>query len=82
MLAGFLDLLFPPLCSTCDTVLVKGEKHICMTCGIDLFPSNKIIVEEELMRQRFANASLTQNIVCYSRYEKGNKTQKLIYKLK
>ena len=58
ILTFFVDLIFPPRCVFCRSILVKGESMICTHC-------------ESRLPRNFSHRRLKQDMLCVSplRYE-------------
>ncbi len=82
MLTPLLDLFFPKVCFTCDTVLYHGETEICTLCRHDLplcdWPDSK----ENIITEKLKGRVNLQHADALLYFEKRNKTQHLIHELK
>lgn len=82
MLSSLLDLIFPKVCITCDTVLYQGEAEICTFCRHDLpvcdWPSSR----ENLITDKLKGRVNLRHADALFYFEKRNKTQHLIHELK
>jgi len=78
----FISVFFPDLCAVCADSLIKGEEVICLKCLSDLpvtgyqnYPDNPVAkIFWGRVDVEFASS------FCY--FEKGNKIQALLHKLK
>lgn len=79
---GFIDLLFPQICMSCESALHTGENFLCTKCRFDIptcnwnNPQDNLIIDKLKGRVQLTYA----DALLY--FEKGNKTQKLIHQLK
>ena len=81
-LRDFIRLLYPNNCKACHTPLAKGEEVICSYCTYDLPRTNYHKGEDNPMFELFWGKIQIEHATAFIFFEKGNKTQTLIHKLK
>jgi ComF family protein len=80
---AFLDLLFPPTCLACHTLLIHQEKHLCITCLATL-PSAELEMsakKDALMKKFYGLIPFTHAFSLYYFSKKG-RVQQLLHSLK
>jgi ComF family protein len=78
----FFDLLLPQYCLGCNTLLVKGERFICTKCKIDLPRTNFHLNDQNPVAQMFWGRVLIENATSFFYFQKGNRLQQIIHKIK
>lgn len=81
-ISDFVHFFYPMLCDSCKTPLMKNEKHLCLTCHIDLpFTPFKSSSENEMTKLlwgrvqiKYANALLL--------FKKNGMAQTLMHEIK
>ena len=81
-LRDFARLLYPKNCKACRTPLVKGEEVICTYCALDLPKTNYHEDLDNPVSKLFWGKLKIEYATAYIFFEKGNKAQTLIHKLK
>lgn len=82
MLADFSSLLFPDACINCNTILIKGEKHLCSICLVNLPKIANNHQDILKLEQRLWGKLKVQKSFAFLKYIKGGVTQKLLFNLK
>lgn len=82
ILNNLLNLFFPKLCMICQTPLVRGEEHICLTCLSGLPRTGYDFLQENPVTLLLAGKAPVYRAVAFLRYEKGGHVQQLIHSLK
>lgn len=78
----FLSLLFPRLCISCHTHLVKGEKVLCTTCLLSMARTDFHSRRENALEKAFWGRCLVERAAAFSVYNRGSRIRKLIHALK
>jgi competence protein ComFC len=77
-----LNLVFPPVCASCNNVLVKQEKHICVSCIYNLPKTNFHLDKDNPMEQLFwGRVKLEAAAACYY-FERGSRCRKILHQIK
>lgn len=80
---GFLSLVYPEFCEVCERELNSQNKHICFVCESDLhftyFEKYKEVTPAD---EVFWGRLLLENVYSLLYYQKGNSTQKILYRIK
>lgn len=80
MVGHFLDLVYPPLCFSCNEILLPAEQIICAQCKLDLpVLENPLVIER--IKNRLSDIS-PPYLCCFLYYKRGNMTQQLLYSFK
>lgn len=82
LLNDFLNLFFPRLCLICQNPLVKGEKHICLHCFLDLPYTYFTEIKNNPVCELFTNRIPFTAATALLRFQQKGHTQKLIHSLK
>ena len=78
----FFNLLYPPLCAACRSVLVKQEKHICTSCLYNLPKTNfHLDMDNSMARLFWGRIRIEAAAACYY-FERGSKCRKIIHQIK
>ncbi len=79
---NLLHLLYPKICVTCGTPLVKNEDVLCTRCLYDIPRTNFHEEKENPVAQLFWGRSRVENATAYFYFGKGSMYQKLLHELK
>lgn len=79
---GFISLIYPNCCFTCDDLLSKGEQYICTRCRSDLPYSDSHIRPLPSLFKKFYGKVPLKNALTYLTFVKGGRVQKILHKLK
>ncbi len=86
MLSGItndlINLFYPPVCAACRSVLVKQEKHICVSCLYYLPKTNFHLDDDNYMSQLFWGRVKIEAAASLYYFEKGSKCRKLLHQIK
>ena len=82
ILKDFFNLLYPPLCAACRSVLVKQEKHICTGCLYNLPKTNFHLDKDNSMAQLFWGRVRIESASAFYYFEKGSKCRKILHQIK
>ena len=82
MLAALIDLIFPKVCFTCDTILHEGEADLCTHCRHDLPVCNWSNSQQNFIVDKLKGRVDITHADALLYFEKRNKTQHLIHELK
>lgn len=82
MIRDFINLLFPKVCASCDSVLQTNEFTICTDCRIDLPLTNDHMREENEVFQTFRGRLEVQLTSALFYFEKRGPVQEIIHDLK
>lgn len=81
----FVDLyrlFYPNLCGGCDEPLVKGEKHLCIHCRLDLPFTNFEKIQDNPVEKVFYGRVPLQFATSLLYFSKGEKTQQILHNIK
>jgi ComF family protein len=82
VLKDFFNLFYPPLCTVCSKVLVKQEKHICLSCICHLPKTNFHLDNDNPMEQLFwGRVNIVAAAALYY-FEKGSKSRRILHQIK
>ena len=77
-----IDILYPNICETCNKVTPNQNSPICYACIASMPKSNFKSISNNAIKEKLYDIPNLQYCVSIYKYQKGNKTQQLIYKLK
>jgi len=81
-LADFVSLIFPDLCQSCKSTLVKGEYLICTNCRYDLPLTNFHQKSDNIVAQQFWGRINVEAAYALCYFIKGGKMQHLMHQFK
>ena len=81
-LSEFLNLIYPKICITCDRLLNKDEKIICLKCLYHLPKTNFHLQNDNEIEQRFWGKIPIVRATAFFHFQKGSPYQKLLHHLK
>ncbi len=81
-LTSFLNFIFPPICFTCDELLLKSENKICSSCLLSIKKTSSEDRTIQIMRERFRNNGAVDNFFGLYYFEHEGVFQKLMHLLK
>ena len=76
------DLIFPPLCFACESVLTQGEQGICTICRHELPQTNYHIQNPNPVERLFLGRVALKKAVSFLKFEDHNRVQHLLHELK
>jgi len=82
MLHALLNILFPKVCSACNTTLSSLENTICISCRHALPLANYHKVDNTLMRDIFYGRIHVEQATALLKFQKKGITQELLHNLK
>jgi ComF family protein len=82
MFQGLIDLIFPEVCSSCQSSLLEGEKILCTSCRHDLPLCSWKDHKTNLVTDKLKGRVKLKHADALFYFEKGNKTQALLHDLK
>jgi predicted amidophosphoribosyltransferase len=79
---SFLSILFPPLCASCENVLLNQEEFLCSYCQFHL-PVNDhyLFADNEAMRRVKFKAKI-ESAAAFLSFSESSLVQTLMHKLK
>lgn len=76
---GVYNILFPNVCAVCHQSLIKGEKHLCLKCLVDLPVTNLHRVTPNLIHDRLFSLGLRiERATSYFYYSRESKYKSII----
>lgn len=82
MLASFVSLFYPNLCSACNNSLNSGEQFICTSCRYHLPKTDFHLFPENPLSKRFWGRVPIQSAASFYFFNRGEKVQRLIHNFK
>jgi len=82
MLKPLLDILYPPTCLGCDSILQTGEEVLCIKCRHELPLTNHHKIPENDSFKRLAGRVPLEKVMSMLIFEKQGLVQQIIHKLK
>ena len=79
---SFLAMLFPPVCMSCECVLLQQELFICTACLFHLPINDHHLFEENELTKRMLGKTHIETGAAYFTFSKSSLVQTLIHKLK
>jgi len=79
---SFVSILFPPLCVSCENVLLYQEEFICTTCRFHLPINDHYLFKENEITQRLLGKAPIDTGAAYLSFSKSSLVQAMIHKLK
>jgi len=79
---GLIDLIFPEICTSCQTSLLDKEEVICTACRHDLPLCNWKDFQNNLVSEKLKGRIKLSYADALFYFEKGNKAQSLLHELK
>ncbi len=80
--SNFIDLVFPPVCSSCGQLLVQGEKYICTKCLLEMPKTNYHLHKDNPVAEALWGRAKIENATALYFFESGSKYQNLIHNIK
>ena len=78
----FVKLLFPSVCISCQTSLVKQENYLCLKCRLSLPKTNYHLKPDNLLDKKFVYEPKVQKASAFLYFNKGGIAQKIIHEIK
>jgi len=82
MIKDFLAMIFPRVCNACGNALFKGEEVICTFCMYHLPKTGYYFRSDNPVARSFWGKVPLQAASAYYYFNKGNRVQQLIHRLK
>ncbi len=82
ILSDFWQLLYPDLCYSCGTHLVRGERLICLHCRKQIPKTDFFSYDDNPVSRLFYGRVQIEHAATYCTYDKGGVVQKLMHQLK
>jgi len=82
MLKSLISLFFPICCHVCGRSLSEGEKILCLKCISALPRTDFHVWENNDLMKKLVNLQKLQRASAFLKFTKGEKTQRLVHKLK
>jgi ComF family protein len=82
ILNHFFELFFPCLCVCCGKRLVRGERHLCVTCLSGLPVTRHLREEHNELENFFAGRFRFHQAASFAYFVKGGNIQKIIHEFK
>lgn len=82
MIKNLINLLFPPLCVACNSILLQNETILCLKCRHELPFTDHHITTDNATGKKFYGRLLLVHASSLLYYRKKGITQQLIRKLK
>jgi len=82
LINDFINLIYPEICYSCNSPLLKGEKLICVKCKINLPFTNFHLEKENPITQKFIGRVKINHAFSFLHFVKKGKVQKLLHQLK
>jgi len=82
MFNDFINLIFPPLCSSCNNVLLKNEPIICTSCHVQLPKTNYHLDKENPISKIFWGRIQIEMAASFYFFKKKSNVQNLLHQLK
>ena len=77
-----LDLLYPPVCKSCNSLLEEGVQLLCLNCRKDLHRTNYHLVENNPIEMHFAGRLKIELASSFLHFKKGSRIQKIMHQVK
>lgn len=81
-LNSVLDFIYPRVCVSCENILIKQEKHLCLNCLMNLPKTNSHLIETELIDRKFWGKINVKNTYSYLKFTKKGRVQEILHALK
>ena len=82
MLNDLLKIAFPSNCTTCNSSLLKGEKHLCTSCLFHIPKGDKELTVNSETGKLLCNSPNFKGSTHLFFFDKEAKTQKILHQLK
>ena len=79
---SFMSILFPPLCTSCENVLLHQEEFICTSCRYHLPINDHYLFRQNELTQRLSGKAVIDTGAAYLSFSKSSLVQAMIHKLK
>ncbi len=82
MFSDFVQLLYPNLCASCDSVLLKNENSICVKCWVEIPRTTHCLDSENPVAKMFWGRVDLKMALSAFQFSKNGKVQRLMHQLK
>ncbi len=82
LLSDFVNLLYPKLCASCEQVLLKAEKEICLVCKEKLPKTNYHLHADNEVAKTFWGRISLKAATAYLFFNKEGNVQNLLHNIK
>jgi ComF family protein len=82
MFRDFINLLYPPACKGCGSVLLEQECFVCTCCLYNMARTNFHTDPENPMAQVFWGRVYVESAAAMYYFEKGSKCRKILHQIK
>ncbi len=82
MLNSILQLLFPNLCVNCNQALVKHERHLCLTCQLELPETQYHLLKDNGIEKSLWGKIPFERAFSFLYFNQAGITQKILHELK
>ncbi|PRD53878.1 ComF family protein [Sphingobacterium gobiense] len=79
---SFVSILFPPLCVSCENVLLYQEEFMCTTCRFHLPINDHYLFMQNELTQRLLGKAPINTGAAYLSFSKSSLVQAIVHKLK
>lgn len=79
---SFVSILFPPLCASCENVLLHQEEFICTSCRYHLPINDHYLFKQNELTQRLLGKAAIHTGAAYLSFSKSSLVQAMIHRLK
>lgn len=79
---GFVAILFPRLCASCEQVLVQQEEFLCTYCQFHLPINDHYLFADNEAARRLRGKATVEMAAAYLSFAQSSLVQKLIHRLK
>lgn len=79
---SLLDFIYPPLCLCCESLLIGGEKHVCLSCWESVKRVESDLPLFEQTREKLLAHGVVDDLISLYVFEKEGPLQKIVHALK
>lgn len=79
---SFVSILFPPLCVSCENVLLYQEEFVCTACRYHLPINDHYLFKQNELTQRLLGKAPIDTGAAYLSFSKSSLVQAIVHKLK
>lgn len=82
LLNDLLELFYPRTCGSCNAILTRSEKHLCLLCTVDLPRTYFWDYEHPPIEELFWGKLIVNEACAFLHFEEENPAQHLLHRLK
>ena len=82
MLAALKNLMFPNVCASCDTTLLKNEVHLCTSCTAGLPYTNYHTEKGNTLEKIFWGRVKLEQAYAFLHFKKEGSVQTMLHRIK